>query len=396
MHLHSDSAPPPPASPAARIAMLVLVGLLAAAALTGLIALWPAHGAQGAQGSPGGEEQGGLSTAVVTAVDSSACADAAGGAGTGGDGCASARARVDGKPVRLYLPSQAIADLPQVGDRVKVTAGRNADSAVFVDYDRALPMGLLAALCALAVLGVASLRGLRALLGLAFAFAVILGFMLPAMLSGRPALLVGLTAAAAIMLVVMYVAHGFTLRTTAALLGTAAGIAITGALALIITHRAQLTGRFEDDSYVLAAYHHLASGDVVVCSILIAGIGVLNDVTITQVSALWELARAQPRSGRWELFSAAMRIGRDHIASSVYTVAFVLTGGALATLLVVSTSGRPVFQQLLLGQQAVEVANILVCLIGLVLAVPLTTAIAAIAVPRHRAEAPAQARTARH
>ncbi|MYM20442.1 YibE/F family protein [Brevibacterium sp. 5221] len=387
MHVHSESAAPAPASPTARIVMLALVGLLAAAALTGLIALWP--GGDGAR-AQGGQAQGALSTGVVTAVDAAACADDA------GEGCALARARVDGESVRLALPSQAIADLPHVGDRVKVTAGKDAGTAVFVDYDRALPMGLLAALCALAVVGVAFLRGLRALVGLAFAFAVIFGFMLPAMLSGRPALLVGLTAAAAIMVVVMYAAHGFTLRTTAALLGTAAGVAITGALAFVITERAHLSGRFEDDSYVLAAFHHLSSGDVVVCSMLIAGIGVLNDVTITQVAALWELAAAQPRAERRELFAAAMRIGRDHIASSVYTVAFVLAGGALATLLLVSASGRPVLQQLMLGQQSVEIANILVCLIGLVLAVPLTTAIAALAVPRERPaglrEAPARAR----
>ena len=375
MHVHTSDTSASPATLTARIVMIAAVTLTALLAIIGLALLWPGSAASGGAGQ---QSQPGLSTAVVTAVDAAACTSG------GGSDCAFAQATMGSTSVRVALPSESLADLPSVGDRIRVVPGSTASQMVFVDYDRTVPLGLLAALCGLAVVAVAYFKGLRALIGLVFAFAIVLFFMLPAILGGKPAMLVGLTASAAILLVVMYVAHGFSMRTTAALLGTEISLGITAVLGVLMTERAHLNVKFDDDAYVLSAYHHLSSSDVVVCAILIAAIGVLTDVTITQVSALWELAQAQPRVGRSDLFTAIMRIGRDHIASSVYTVAFVLVGGALASLLVVSASGRPVVEQLLLGQQAVEVATILVCLTGTVLAVPLTTALAAVSVPRER------------
>src|SRR3712207_6944058 len=46
-----------------------------------------------------------------------------------------------------------------------------------------------------------------------------------------------------------------------------------------------------------------------ICGIIVAGLGVLNDVTITQASAVWELADSDTDQKR--LFSRAMRIGQD-------------------------------------------------------------------------------------
>lgn len=102
----------------------------------------------------------------------------------------------------------------------------------------------------------------------------------------------------------------------------------------------------------------------------------LNDVTITQSSAVWELAELAPGSSARELFSAAMRIGRDHNASTVYTIAFAYAGAALPVLVLVGLYDRPLLDTFTSGQVAEEVAHILVGSIGLVLAIPVTTAVA--------------------
>jgi hypothetical protein len=96
-------------------------------------------------------------------------------------------------------------------------------------------------------------------------------------------------------------------------------------------------------------------------------------VTITQASAVWELA--DQGASRKHLFSRAMRIGRDHIASTVYTIAFAIAGTSLGVFLLIKINNRPVLDVLMTERFAAEVLGILVASIGLVLAVPLTTAI---------------------
>ena len=96
-------------------------------------------------------------------------------------------------------------------------------------------------------------------------------------------------------------------------------------------------------------------------------------MTITQASAVWELADSDPNQKR--LFSKAMRIGRDHIASTVYTIAFATAGASLPVLLLIAIYNRPLFQVLQTEQFAAELIRTMVGSIGLILAVPLTTAI---------------------
>ena len=113
---------------------------------------------------------------------------------------------------------------------------------------------------------------------------------------------------------------------------------------------------------------------------IIAGLGILNDVTITQASSVWELRAAAPDLSRLSIFRSAMRIGRDHIASTIYTMTFAYTGAALTTLLVVHVLAQPLLQLVSAEEIAQEIVHTLVSGIGLVLAVPATTAIAAMTV----------------
>ncbi len=214
-----------------------------------------------------------------------------------------------------------------------------------------------------------------ALIGLIFAFFIILKFMMPALITGQNPVLVGLVGASAIMFVVLYAAHGFSARTTTALVGTLFGLILSAVLGAFATWWAHLTGVAAEDDYILASAApdlHLTS--VVICGIIIAGCGVLNDVTITQASAVWELSETGLK-GR-ELYKSAMRIGRDHIASTVYTIAFASAGAILGVLLLLSLYQRPLLETMMTEQFAAEIIRTLVGAIGLVLAVPLTTWIA--------------------
>ncbi len=83
-----------------------------------------------------------------------------------------------------------------------------------------------------------------------------------------------------------------------------------------------------------------------------------------------------------------MRIGRDHIASTIYTIVFAYTGAALSVLLVLYLYDRPLLDLLGTEDIAIEVVRTLTTSVGLVLAVPVTTAIAALTVAGPGVDAP--------
>jgi uncharacterized membrane protein len=250
----------------------------------------------------------------------------------------------------------------------------------FFDFDRKLPLAALALIFAIVVITVARLRGVLALVGIGVAMFVLLEFMLPALLEGTSAFAVALVGSSAIMYVVLYLAHGLSMRTSTALIGTLLGVLITAAIGTEAVKLTQLTGLSSDDTGVLSAVAaNVSLQGLLTCGVIVAGLGILNDVTITQASAVWELRAADPNMRRSALFITAMRIGRDHIASSVYTIVFAYAGAALPVLLLIQIYQRGLIEALVNETIAEEVVRTLASGIGLVLAVPITTSIAVLA-----------------
>ncbi|MBO9522324.1 MAG: YibE/F family protein [Nocardioidaceae bacterium] len=251
----------------------------------------------------------------------------------------------------------------------------------FVDVVRSTPLWILWVVFVLVVALVARLRGILALVALGFGGLVLVEFMLPALLSGSSGLAVALVGSAAIMFVVLYLAHGPSVRTSAALAGTLLGVGITAAVGQLAIHGATLSGFADEDAALLSAFAGtLSFQGLLTCALVVAGLGVLNDVTITQASAVWELREAGPELTRRQLFTSGMRIGRDHIASTIYTIVFAYAGSALAVLLLLTLYDRPLGQLLSSETIAEEIVRTLASGIGLVLAVPVTTLIAAFTV----------------
>ncbi|WP_394250339.1 YibE/F family protein [Arthrobacter pityocampae] len=292
-----------------------------------------------------------------------------------------------GAPVPVEVTAElAMTGAVEPGDEIRyldlasVVEG-GAAPYVFVDFVRSVPIVALAVLYAAVVIAVARWRGLRAMIGLVGALLVLAQFILPGLVEGAPPLLLGLVGSIAIMYGVLYFAHGFSARTSTALLGTVFGLAVTAGLAAWSTDAAHLTGVGDDSAYALVnAADELSISSIILCGLIISGLGVLNDVTITQSSAVWELYELAPDTSGRRLFGSAMRIGRDHIASTVYTIAFAYAGAALPVLILVSLYDRALIDTLTSGELAEEVVRTLVGSIGLVLAIPLTTLIAVLVV----------------
>jgi uncharacterized membrane protein len=367
---------------------------VALATLAGLWLTWPGNPPRGGVDVGFGQRpvQG-----TVLAATSTPCTSS--GAGVGGGVAAGQAKRCSslsvlltdgdspGVTIQQVLPNEPSTPRFTVGDHVVLayTGGNPSDAGSYQiqDFQRGTSMLWLAALFAAAVLLLGRWRGLASLAALGFSFLVLVVYLFPAILTGESPVIVGVLAASVIMFGVLYLTHGVSAQTSSAVLGTVLSLALIGVLGTAFSAATQLTGLDDDTARLIGVLGHgIDVRGLLLAGMVIGALGVLDDVTVTQTSSVWELRRANPELGVRALYTAALRIGRDHISSAVNTLALAYTGAALPVLLIFSLSGQS-FSTLITTQDvAQEVVRTLVGSIGLVAAVPITTAIAAL-VARH-------------
>jgi uncharacterized membrane protein len=270
------------------------------------------------------------------------------------------------------------------GDRIVVNeyaAPEGGIAYTFADYQRSRPMLLLLGIFVVAVIAMGRFQGLRALAGLVVSGIVLLAYAFPALLDGKPPLGIALVSSVIIAVAALYLSHGINDTTTVALLGTLAALGLTGLLAAVFTSAAQITGlASEDQIFLMVSAEGVDVRGLVLAGIVLGSLGVLDDVTVTQVSAVARLREANPGYGIAELYRSGVRIGRDHIASVVNTLVLAYAGAALPLLLFYSNIGIGLSESVTSEIVAVEIIRTLVGSIGLVAAVPLTTGLAAVVV----------------
>jgi uncharacterized membrane protein len=283
----------------------------------------------------------------------------------------------------------------RAGDRVLVDRNINEgqpDAFYIVDFVRTDGLLMLAiAFAALAII-FGRLRGVSSLAGLAVSFAILMLFVLPRIVAGDDPVLISVVGAVLIMVVTLYLSHGFSVKTTAAIAGTSIALLITGLLAWLVVDGLRLTGLGSDEAF----YVQIAQGNVVsvrgllIGGIIIGSLGVLDDLTISQSAVVFELRNVDPTMTARRLFTHAINIGRDHIAATVNTLVLAYAGASLPLLVLFTTFpdtwGR-IFNQEVVAE---EVVRTLVGSIGLIASVPITTWIAASWAIRRPPKAPSE------
>jgi uncharacterized membrane protein len=366
-------------------ALVALLGIIAATAVIGLVTLWPGD----ADIEPGpGSIPARTERAEVVAVREAPCAEGS------ADVCRRVSVELKSGPDEGERASFTVGQVREganvnVGDAVRVFAnpvppeaelgGAQIDPYAFADFERRAPLLLLFFLFAALVIATGRLRGLRALVGLAASLAIVVGFIVPAILNGEQPETVALVGAFAIMLATIPLTHGFGVKTLAACLGTSASLVLTLVLAQAATDLAHLTGISSEEAVFLRA----TAGDISLEGLLLAGIligalGVLDDLTVSQASTVLALQRANPAQGFGQLFRGAVSVGHDHIAATVNTLVLAYAGASLPILLVFSYAGTAFSDAVNTEAVAEEVVATLVGSIGLIAAVPVTTALAAL------------------
>ncbi|WP_290859836.1 YibE/F family protein [Hamadaea sp.] len=370
-----DHGHAPPAPAKVRRVVTAIVVPLVVATVIGLIVLWP----RGATPTMATDTIQRIRGTVVSATD--ACAP--GEAPTLGGPCGNATVDLDGQTVQATIPSGTSAPAVREGDKVVVVVTDDpADPSVktysVVDHDRTTPLIWLVALFCAVIIAFGRWRGLASLGGLAVSFFVLLVFILPAIQRGESPLWVAVVGSAVIMFVVLYLTHGVTVPTTVAILGTLGALVLTGLLGLAVTSLLHLNGSGSDESVILS---NVLSGvdlrGLLLAGIIIGTLGVLDDVTVTQTAIVGEIAGADPTLSARRLYAAAIRVGRAHIGSAVNTIILAYAGASLPLLLLIVAAGTHTRDVLTTQQISAEIVRGVVGTIGLVAAVPLTTALAA-------------------
>ncbi|PKV97846.1 putative membrane protein [Amycolatopsis echigonensis] len=393
-HGHGPAAP---ASQRVRKLLIWLLAPLALATVVGMIVLYPWGSSLPKSAVPQGAP---VQAAITTATSGPCLQPGQVQVGSQPDPNAKPCLTVDlqmsdgpaaGKPVRLTVPIEPSTPRFTAGDKVVLAynGGNPLDPQSFtlVDFQRGTPLVLLAALFAIAVLVLGRWQGVAALVALVLSFVVIVLFVLPAILAGENPLVVAIAGAGAIMFLALYLTHGLSARTSVAVLGTLVSLALIGILSAIFSAAASLTGLDDSTTTLIASLGHgIDARGLLLAGIVIGALGVLDDVTITQTSAVWELRRANPSLSWRELYSSGLRIGRDHVGSAVNTLVMAYAGAALPVMLYSAISGVGLGS--LLGSEdiAAEIIRTLAGSVGIVAAVPVTTVLAALIAAREPVE----------
>lgn len=277
--------------------------------------------------------------------------------------------------------ARASSQTYKAGASIWINSSTVAGKSVYyiVEVDRSFGIWLLAGIFIALVLVIGRLQGLTAILGMLLSVVTIFGLVVPLILKGKDPILFGGIAAFIILTASIYLSHGLNKKTTLALGGTTVALIVTLIISLVFSKLLKLTGfGTEEAFYVIGTTDvPISMYKVLIASIMISSIGILDDVTVSQVAVIESLKEENPGLSANELFVKSMKVGKDHIASMVNTLFLVYTGSALPLVLLFKLNGVSFAEIIHHEQFTEEIARTLVGSIGLVLAVPITARIAA-------------------
>lgn len=270
----------------------------------------------------------------------------------------------------------------EAGDKIfvnRIVTIGGEEYVTYADYERRPTLVFVFLAFIIMLLVFSGWQGVRALVSLGGSVAAILFLLVPALLAGYNPVLVSVVIAGAILALVLFGTHGINPRSTIAFVGTFGSVIITGLIALISVKTMHLSGFSSDASVYLnfATNGTLDLSGLLLGSIIIGILGVLDDVSITQASVVQELKAANPLFRFKDLYQRAIKVGRDHIGSLVNTLALAYVGVSLPLILLYAKTDSPIWQTMNQEVVAAELIRIIVGSIGLILAVPATTAAAA-------------------
>jgi len=267
-----------------------------------------------------------------------------------------------------------------VNDRVlvNVTNGPKGEEYFITDFVRKDSLTLLSAIFLILLIIIAKWKGFLAVLGMLFTFFIVFIFILPRILAGDNPVLIAIIASLMIIPVSFYLAHGLNKKTTIAIFGSLITLIIVTIFGSVFISLGHLTGLSSEEAGMLSLGQiSLNMKGILLAGIVVGALGVLDDITISQAAIVDELVNTAKLTKAKDLYHRAMVIGKDHITSMVNTLVLAYTGASLPLLLIFVNNPHPFGEIINYELIAEEIIRTLIGSIGLILAVPITTFLAA-------------------
>ena len=267
-------------------------------------------------------------------------------------------------------------------------AGDTTVSSVY-SQDRGGVLLLFAALYLVALVVIGGKQGLKGALGLAFTFLAIIFLYLPLVYLGWPPLWTSVLICAVTTAVTMYFIGGPTRKTVVASAGTVAGVVIAGLVAAIFGAATGISGWNVSDIETLITLWNtngINVGELLFAGLLISSLGAVMDVAMSVASSMGEVLAQNPAMSRGALFASGMRIGRDMMGTDSNTLILAFAGGSVSMLVLDYAYDLPILQILNSNNIGISVMQGLAGSFGVVLAVPVTVALATLLYTAKRPE----------
>ncbi|GLV46999.1 hypothetical protein TJA_01750 [Thermus sp. LT1-2-5] len=282
---------------------------------------------------------------------------------------------VEGRRQEALLPTDGGGF--RLGERVVLY--REGERLYVTEPDRMPHLAFLLGLFTLFALLLGRGKGLRGLLGTFLSLLVVVYFVVPQVAAGGNPLLYAFLGSVGVLFLTLYLVHGLNRKTTAALLGTLLSVAFVLGLALFFTRAMAFTGLASEEALLLRQWGGVDLVSLYLAGVVVGALGALTDVTVTQAAVVQALSHANPRWGVRELYRRGMEVGYDHIGSLVNTLVLAYAAGSLPLFLLLTRDPTPLRFLLNTEPFAAEIASMVLGSLGLLLAVPLTTLVAALA-----------------
>lgn len=270
---------------------------------------------------------------------------------------------------RVYVQSSLFGEMVPQGQE---------ESFDIINIKRTDGIILLGVLFVLAVLAVSGKQGVKALIGLLFSIGVVVAFLIPQIIAGSNAIIIGVAASIIILLGTLWISHGMNAKSLSALIGISLSLLLVGVLATVTIDALHFTGYTGEESVYLnfQAETPVNLIALLIAGIIIAAIGVLDDIAITQASTVFALASSNRELKGFALFKKAMEVGHDHLSAVVNTLFLAYTGASLPLILVLTLGQYPLGFSMSSEVIAQEIVRTILASFGLILAIPFTTAVA--------------------
>ncbi len=251
----------------------------------------------------------------------------------------------------------------------------------FGDFVRITPLLWLLAIFCILVIVFSKMQGLKTVISLGFTCLSVFVVLVPAILNGHNIYFWSIAVCVFITVMTLSVISGFNKKSLCAGIGCVCGVLCAGLIVLIMDKFMNMTGLLEEESiYLFQLYpdNPINLKAIIFAMIIVGAVGAVMDVSMSISSSLYELRLKSPEIKPKELMKSGFTIGRDMMGTMANTLVLAYIGSSLTCVLLLVAYNANIEQVINKELIVAEILQALAGSMGMLLTLPLTSAICAV------------------